>query len=46
MEPDDAADLLAELPEGSAEELLELMEPDEAEDVRRLLTYDETPPAA
>ena len=41
MEPDDAADLLIELPDAQREKLLELMEPDEAEDVRRLLEYDE-----
>ena len=41
MGPDDAADLLAELPTEQAETLLELMEPDEADPVRRLLGYDE-----
>jgi Mg/Co/Ni transporter MgtE len=40
MEPDDAADLIAALPAAKGEELLELMEPEEAEDVRRLLEYD------
>ncbi|MDA4895780.1 magnesium transporter, partial [Streptomyces sp. MS2A] len=39
MEPDDAADLLAQLPKGRLEHLLELMEPEEAEDVRMLLRY-------
>ena len=41
MSPDDAADLIAELPTETAERLLTLMEPEEAEDVRRLLTYEE-----
>ena len=41
MEPDDAADLLIELDDAQREKLLELMEPDEADDVRRLLEYDE-----
>jgi sporulation protein YlmC with PRC-barrel domain len=40
MEPDDAADLLSELPPERQEELL-LMDQDEAEDLRRLLTYDD-----
>ena len=39
MDPDDAADLIAELPKETAERLLELMEPDEAEDVKRLMSY-------
>jgi CBS domain-containing protein/sporulation protein YlmC with PRC-barrel domain len=39
MEADDAADLIAELPEGRRAELLTAMDPDEAEPVRRLLTY-------
>jgi Mg/Co/Ni transporter MgtE len=39
MEPDDAADLLGQLTEERSEELLELMEPEEAEDVRMLLAY-------
>ena len=38
---DDAADLLIELDDTQREKLLELMEPDEADDVRRLLEYDE-----
>jgi CBS domain-containing protein len=41
MQPDDAADLLSELAPEVAERLLQLMEPDEAADLRRLLTYDE-----
>jgi Mg/Co/Ni transporter MgtE len=41
MSPDDAADLIADLPPEIAETLLRLMEPDEAEDVRRLLRYEE-----
>jgi CBS domain-containing protein len=39
MEADDAADLLAEFPAGRQAELLHAMDPDEAEPVRRLLTY-------
>ena len=38
----DAADLVAELPDAQAQSLLALMEPEEAEDVRRLMTYDES----
>jgi Mg/Co/Ni transporter MgtE len=41
MDPDDAADLLGELPEADRARLLALMVPDEAEPVRRLLVYDE-----
>jgi Mg/Co/Ni transporter MgtE len=41
MSPDEAADLLAELPEDRSEQLLNLMEKDEAEDVRKLLTFPE-----
>jgi Mg/Co/Ni transporter MgtE len=41
MSPDEAADLLAELPKGRSRDLLELMEDDDAEDVRKLLTYSE-----
>lgn len=41
MEPDDATDLLSELPDETAEQLLQLMEPEEAEPLRRLLTYDD-----
>lgn len=39
MEADDAADLLGELPTGRRDELLSAMAPDEAEPVRRLLSY-------
>ncbi len=39
MQPDDAADLIAQLPEERGEHLLELMEPEEADDVRFLLSY-------
>ena len=39
MAPDDAADLLGEMP-GTMRTLLDAMEPDEAEPVRRLLLYD------
>jgi hypothetical protein len=41
MDPDDAADLLAELSNVDRNRLLELMEPDEAEPVRQLLQYSE-----
>jgi Mg/Co/Ni transporter MgtE len=41
MGPDDAADVLGDLPEETRARLLDLMEPDEADDVRRLLSYDE-----
>ena len=41
MQPDDAADLLSELPHAEAEKLLKLMEPDEAAPLRRLLAYSE-----
>jgi Mg/Co/Ni transporter MgtE len=41
MDPDDAADLIAELAPELAEALLARMEPDEAKDVRRLLNYEE-----
>jgi Mg/Co/Ni transporter MgtE len=41
MDPDDAADLLAELSNVDRNRLLELMEPDEAEPVRQLLAYSE-----
>jgi Mg/Co/Ni transporter MgtE len=41
MAPDDAADLLGELPTEEAERLLGLMEPGEAGPVRRLLNYSE-----
>ena len=42
MQPDDAADLVSELPEKQAQSLLALMEPEEAADVRRLMTYEES----
>jgi Mg/Co/Ni transporter MgtE len=41
MDPDDAADLLGEMPDEQAEALLEEMDPEEAEDIRRLMLYDE-----
>ena len=41
MSPDEAADLLAELPKERSEELLDLMQDEDAEDVRKLLTYPE-----
>ncbi|NEE58486.1 magnesium transporter, partial [Streptomyces sp. SID8455] len=41
MDPDDAADLLSELPEEDKERLLALMRPGDAADVRRLLAYEE-----
>jgi CBS domain-containing protein len=39
MEADDAADLLGEFPASRQDELLHAMDPEEAEPVRRLLTY-------
>ena len=42
MEPDDAADLLAEMPPEQRERLLAAMETVEAGDLRRLLRYDAT----
>jgi Mg/Co/Ni transporter MgtE len=39
MGPDDAADLLAELPSEQREKLLALMQPEDAEPLRRLLSY-------
>jgi Mg/Co/Ni transporter MgtE len=39
MQPDDAADLLAEMPAGQRDRLLSDMEPGPAADLRRLLTY-------
>jgi magnesium transporter len=39
MDPEDAADLIGELPEDAAEVVLEAMSPTEAEAVRRLLIY-------
>ena len=41
MDPDDAADVLAEFSNVDRNRLLELMEPDEAEPVRQLLKYSE-----
>ncbi|HVQ18168.1 MAG TPA: CBS domain-containing protein, partial [Actinomycetes bacterium] len=41
MDPDDAADILSDLPESTRHRMLELMEPEEADDVRRLLDYDD-----
>ena len=41
MEPDEAADLLAELPEERSRGLLALMNKEEFEDVRKLLSYPE-----
>ncbi len=41
MEPDEAADLLAELPVERSLRLVSLMEKDEADDVRHLLTFPE-----
>ncbi|NLN70687.1 MAG: magnesium transporter [Chloroflexi bacterium] len=41
MDPDEAADLLADLPEKTSEALLELMEYEDAEEVRTLLTFPE-----
>ena len=39
MDADDAADLLGEFPAGRRDELLHAMDPEEAEPVRRLLSY-------
>jgi CBS domain-containing protein/sporulation protein YlmC with PRC-barrel domain len=41
MDPDEAADLLADFPDGTSEALLDLMEKDEAQEVRSLLNYPE-----
>jgi len=41
MEPDEAADLLAELPEARSRGLLELMNKEDSDDVRKLLSYPE-----
>jgi magnesium transporter len=41
MEPDEAADILSDLPEAKAEELLETMEPKEAHEVEELLEHEE-----
>src|SRR5690606_15000686 len=40
MQPDDAADLIAQLSEERSEVLLDLMQPDGADDVRMLLNYE------
>src|ERR1700735_1340615 len=42
MQPDDAADLLAEMPAEQRERLLTAMESVQAADLRRLLRYDAT----
>jgi Mg/Co/Ni transporter MgtE len=39
MQPDDAADLVSDLDDATARDLLDRMEPDEAEELRRLLSY-------
>src|SRR4029077_15015768 len=41
MEPDEAADLLADLPEERREQLISKMDSEEAEDVEELLSYEE-----
>jgi Mg/Co/Ni transporter MgtE len=41
MDPDDAADLLSELPTEEQERLLSLMQPGDAADMRRLMSYEE-----
>src|SRR5438034_9245025 len=41
MEPDEAADLLGDLPEHRKEDLLEHMEDEEAAEVEELLEYDD-----
>jgi Mg/Co/Ni transporter MgtE len=41
MDPDDAVDLLSDLSPEQARALLALVEPEDAEDLRRLLVYDE-----
>ena len=41
MEPDEAADLLAELPAERSKRLVSMMEKEEADDVRHLLTFPE-----
>ena len=46
MEPDDAADVLGELDKAISSQVIEQMDEEEAEDVRRLMTYPETPRAA
>ena len=39
MDPDDAADLLKELPNDQAQEIIEALEPEDAEDLKRLISY-------
>ena len=41
MPPDEAADVLGDLPEAKAQELINLMEKEEAEDVQELLEHEE-----
>jgi Mg/Co/Ni transporter MgtE len=41
MSPDDAADLIGDLSDDRAQELLEMMDPEEAKDVEHLLKYPE-----
>jgi magnesium transporter len=41
MDSDDAADFIAELTEDQAQAILESIEPEESEDVKKLLEYDE-----
>jgi len=41
MDPDDAADLLADLPQETSEEILEEMEPEERQEVSELLAFEE-----
>jgi len=41
MDPDDAADLLREVGKDKAEKLLALMAPEDAEDVQRLMDYED-----
>jgi Mg/Co/Ni transporter MgtE len=41
MEPDEAADILDDLPDARSDELLEQMQPEEAEDVKELMAYDD-----
>jgi Mg/Co/Ni transporter MgtE len=39
MDTDDAADLLKELPEDAAQEIIESLEPEDAEELKRLVSY-------
>ena len=41
MSPDDAADLLADLPDDRRQHFIAMMEKDDAEDMRELLSYPE-----